>query len=295
MSPQTLDPPTASHCDMFLFFWLLCLRRVEAAAMASCAVCFPFSPSQSLLRQNSRDNPLPSETVTVWTVSSAYFGRKCLLYRLILKVQEPQNPCYSIRSHILTLPILCGNFGVSSLRRLSRMWVRGVSYHPRLPQPPGYLKERGTCTSDVEVTGVLQKSADTTIARAESCDVFDRSIADTTLTIAHAKLPASIIIKVCLSTLLWYSPRSHLAVRDPRSHRCEPPPYLCSPLPSPQRFVCRDVKRAAATAVLVTAREHLLATLKKNLGSKVVVVVDIAKVLGDIAPRSLLVQLNQFE
>ncbi|KAF7361224.1 hypothetical protein MSAN_01154500 [Mycena sanguinolenta] len=162
------------------------------------------------------------------------------------------------------------------------------------------LKERRTSTLDVE------QSVDTTVCSVkelpEGFDMSRQSIAAATLATARANLPASLeangIIKICplnvRMVLAKVAPRCHLKqLREYENPaRFDATRRRTTAGPSALRNVvgAQDNKRASAAAVLAAARARLPAT---NVTPKAVVVVDLAKVLGNVAPRSQLKTLNR--
>ncbi|KAF7326573.1 hypothetical protein MSAN_02504800 [Mycena sanguinolenta] len=162
------------------------------------------------------------------------------------------------------------------------------------------LKERRTSTLDVE------QSVDTTVCPVkeipEVLDTSRQSIAAATLATARANLPASLkangIIKICplnvRMVLAKVAPRCHLKQLQDYENpaRFDATRRRTTAGPSPLRNVvsAEDIKRAAATAVLAAARTRLPVS---NIIPKVVVAVNLAKVLGNIAPRSQLKTLNR--
>ncbi|KAF7326575.1 hypothetical protein MSAN_02505000 [Mycena sanguinolenta] len=162
------------------------------------------------------------------------------------------------------------------------------------------LKERRTSTLDVE------QSVDTTVCSVkeipEGLDMSRQSTAAATLATARANLPASLkangIIKICplnvRMVLAKVAPRCHLKqLREYENPaRFDATRRRTTAGPSPLRNVvsAKDIKRASAAAVLAAARARLPAT---NVTPKAVVVVDLAKVLGNVAPRSQLKTFNR--
>ncbi|KAJ6510352.1 hypothetical protein C8R45DRAFT_921138 [Mycena sanguinolenta] len=161
------------------------------------------------------------------------------------------------------------------------------------------LKERQMSTLDVE------QSVATIVCPVkeipEVLDISRQSIAAATLATARAKLPVSLkangVIKICpvnvRMVLAKVAPRSHLKqLREYENPaRFGATRRRTSAGPSPLRSVvsAEDIKRAAAAAVLTAARARLPAS---NVIPKAVVTVNLAKVLGNVAPRSQLKSLN---